>query len=227
LPPSRGLRCPCCSAGRTGLTGPGRREAALAPSTCRRTPGRCSTGGLSRPTGIWPRQQMRLIGSHVTSEPWHYQGKAGVFYEKHRQFAFQQTRPLPDPCALRAAGAPEMGPDDSARSRPRPRQADDRVRLDRDRRLRLGGLRNPALPGVTGPLARALLYPWGTVTLMGSPHEMHAVALYKMGRFQEAAAEFAQTAAQREAVLGASHADTQRAQGWRDAALRGLDSSGQ
>jgi hypothetical protein len=42
-------------------------------------------------------EQMRLIGSHVTSEPWHYQGKAGVFYEKHRQFAFKQVYGVPAP----------------------------------------------------------------------------------------------------------------------------------
>lgn len=42
-------------------------------------------------------EQMRLIGPHVTSEPWHYQGKAGVFYEKHRQFAFQQVYGVPAP----------------------------------------------------------------------------------------------------------------------------------
>jgi hypothetical protein len=42
-------------------------------------------------------EQMRLIGSHVTSEPWHYQGKARVFYEKHRQFAFQQMYGVPAP----------------------------------------------------------------------------------------------------------------------------------
>jgi hypothetical protein len=41
------------------------------------------------------------------------------------------------------------------------------------------------------------------------------------------AAELAQTAAQREAVLGASHADIQSAQEWRDAALRELDRSEQ
>jgi hypothetical protein len=34
--------------------------------------------------------QMRLIGPHVTSEPWNLQGKAGVIYEKHRQFAFRE-----------------------------------------------------------------------------------------------------------------------------------------
>jgi hypothetical protein len=42
-------------------------------------------------------EQMRLIGPHVTSEPWHYQGRAGVNYEKHRQYAFQQIYGVPAP----------------------------------------------------------------------------------------------------------------------------------
>lgn len=41
--------------------------------------------------------QMRLIGPRVTSEPWQYQGKAGVIYEKHRQFAFRQLYGVPAP----------------------------------------------------------------------------------------------------------------------------------
>jgi tetratricopeptide (TPR) repeat protein len=50
-------------------------------------------------------------------------------------------------------------------------------------------------------------------------HEMHAEALYKLGRIQEAAAEFGKVAADREVVLGRSHALTVRAQAWRDTAL--------
>ena len=42
-------------------------------------------------------EQMRLIGPYVTASPWSYQGKAGVFYEKHRQFAFQQLYGTPAP----------------------------------------------------------------------------------------------------------------------------------
>lgn len=42
-------------------------------------------------------EQMRLIGPHVTSEPWQYQGDAAVFYEKHRQFAFKQMYGVPAP----------------------------------------------------------------------------------------------------------------------------------
>lgn len=42
-------------------------------------------------------EQMRLIGPHVTSAPWAYQGKAGVIYEKHRQFAFKQVHGEPAP----------------------------------------------------------------------------------------------------------------------------------
>jgi hypothetical protein len=42
-------------------------------------------------------EQMRLIGPYVTDAPWHYQGKAGVYYEKHRQFAFQQMYGVPAP----------------------------------------------------------------------------------------------------------------------------------
>jgi hypothetical protein len=42
-------------------------------------------------------EQMRLIGPHVTGEPWFYQGNAGVFYEKHRQFAFKQMYGVPAP----------------------------------------------------------------------------------------------------------------------------------
>ena len=42
-------------------------------------------------------EQMRLIGPHVTESPWNYQGKPGVFYEKHRQFAFQQLYRTPAP----------------------------------------------------------------------------------------------------------------------------------
>lgn len=42
-------------------------------------------------------EQMRLIGPYVTDEPWLYQGKAGVFYEKHRQFAFKQVYGVPAP----------------------------------------------------------------------------------------------------------------------------------
>jgi hypothetical protein len=34
--------------------------------------------------------QMRLIGPHVVSFPWSYQGKAGQKYEAHRQYAFKQ-----------------------------------------------------------------------------------------------------------------------------------------
>ena len=49
-------------------------------------------------------EQMRLIGPHVTESPWHYQGKAGVFYERHRQFAFQQLYGTPAPAWETFAG---------------------------------------------------------------------------------------------------------------------------
>jgi hypothetical protein len=42
-------------------------------------------------------EQMRLIGPHVTSEPWYYQGKAGVYDEKHRRSAFEQLYGVPAP----------------------------------------------------------------------------------------------------------------------------------
>jgi hypothetical protein len=42
-------------------------------------------------------EQMRLIGPYVTEEPWHYQGEAGVIYEKHRQLAFKQLYGVPAP----------------------------------------------------------------------------------------------------------------------------------
>ena len=42
-------------------------------------------------------EQMRLIGPHVTSEPWHYQGNAGQYYERHRQTAFKELYGVPAP----------------------------------------------------------------------------------------------------------------------------------
>jgi hypothetical protein len=49
-------------------------------------------------------EQMRLIGPHVTEDPWNYQGRPGVFYEKHRQLAFKQVYGVPAPAWDKFAG---------------------------------------------------------------------------------------------------------------------------
>lgn len=53
--------------------------------------------------------------------------------------------------------------------------------------------------------------------------EKYAVALYKLGRFEEAAQQFSQVVTHRKARLGGDHAATRRATAWHKAALAGND----
>lgn len=50
--------------------------------------------------------------------------------------------------------------------------------------------------------------------------EVRAIALSRLGRMREAAAEFDRVAALRIASLGANHTDTERARNWHAATLR-------